>query len=82
MSDVSIHIDPKTGFKYYKQLPPGFRLATIDDFFDAKKNFILNKPFLATSAIDGNYQCYRTKRIKSFEWIKPLIDEKRVYVVA
>lgn len=71
----------RNGFKYYDSLPPGWRKAELNDFFDRENRFVKNKPFLVFGSYLKNFECYRTTTRESFEKLKYWIDLGNVYVL-
>jgi len=70
----------KNGLKYYEELPPGWRQAQVDDFFDDTGRFIVNFAYLVKSNISGQYQCYRTITRAGFSNLRSWIHEGKVYI--
>lgn len=72
----------KNGFKYYEEIPEGWRQATVEDFYDKSGRFIINKPFLVKSYHTETYQCYRSHNISLLQKIKPWMEDGRVFVLS
>jgi hypothetical protein len=75
--------EPKTdnsGFKYYEELPPLTRVATINDFINIKECVKKQKPFLIHSWHTNKYECHRVKTEFFLQKIKPWLDEGRIFV--
>ncbi len=75
--------DEKKKHPFYKELPIGFTVAVLTDFYDIHKRLIINKPYLIHSELDENkYWAVRTKpgfmQINDF---MIFLEKGRVYVI-
>ena len=78
-------LEPKTtefGGKYYETLPPGTRVAALDDFYDHMGRLIINKPYLVKSMVQPDR--YWANRVNSrFPYsvdFKLFLDNELVYI--
>jgi hypothetical protein len=62
--------------RFYAELPPGFRLATMDDV--KKGRLVHNTPYLALG-LDGRYYCKRIHYTVPRGLI-PFVEQRRVYI--
>ena len=74
--------EPETdehGFKFYRDLPAGFRTATIGDIKNSRKGM----PYLVHSWEYDIYECARRKcdLDRLLAWIVPFVEAGRVYVL-
>lgn len=70
----------KNGFKYFDQLPSGWRTATVDDFYNRNGLFMIGKAYLVQSYYTGIFETYRTITISGFNRLKPWIEDGRVFI--
>lgn len=68
------------GFWIYDQLPPGIRLAAVNDFYNKEDQFYTGLAFLIQSYYSHKFECYRTISKSSFKNLGAWIQDGRVYV--
>ena len=65
-----------SGLKYFREVPEGFRLATMED---VRKNHFKNKTAYLAEGIDGRFYCRRI-RYTVPDGLIPFLETHRVYI--
>jgi hypothetical protein len=71
------------GWPYCNELPEGFKIAKMDDFYDDENSLIVGKAFLVESyKYSGRYWAYRVQ--KSFPYVETdfveFMTQRRVWL--
>lgn len=67
---------PKSGIQYYKDLPAGFRLATMDD---VKRGRLKHNTAYLGKGIDGLFYCKRIRNTVP-AGLLTFVESRRVYI--
>jgi hypothetical protein len=67
------------GFKYFEKLPDSFREASIDDFHIYGK-LKIGMEFFILGYHWQVYQCYQVTPSLTSRFLKPFIDDRRVFI--